>query len=125
MDNAKPGDLKVEKWDEEKDGKLSESSLEQKLRRQGYKFIRYDFPPGMHFPDHTHGVSKKDAILRGQMKFCMYGQTVILGPGDMIQVPQDRVHNATVVGKDFLVFYDATRDPNAEITKEELDSDEN
>lgn len=71
MDNAKPGDLKVEKWNEEKDGKLSESSLEQKLRRQGYKFIRYDFPPGMHFPDHTHGVSKKDAILRGQMKFCM------------------------------------------------------
>lgn len=55
MDNAKPGDLKVEKWNEEKDGKLSESSLEQKLRRQGYKFIRYDFPPGMHFPDHTHG----------------------------------------------------------------------
>lgn len=43
----------------------------------------------------------------------------------MIQVPQDRVHNATVVGKDFLVFYDATRDPNAEITKEELDSEEN
>lgn len=113
MDNAKPGDLKVEKWNEEKDGKLSESSLEQKLRRQGFKFIRYDFPPGMHFPDHSHG------------EFCMYGQTVILGPGDMIQVPQDRVHNATVVGKDFLVFYDATRDPNAEITKEELDSEEN
>lgn len=120
MDNAKPGDLKVEKWNEDKDGKLSESNLENKLRRQGYKFIRYDFPPGMCFPDHTHGTPKKDAILKGSMKFCMYGQTVVLGPGDMIQVPGNTIHNAIVLGREFLVFYDATRDPNADITKEEL-----
>ncbi|XP_061188046.1 uncharacterized protein LOC133196128 [Saccostrea echinata] len=121
MDNAKPGDLKIEKWNQEKDGDLTQSNMEQKLRKQGYKFVRYDFPPGINFPDHTHGVSKKDAILKGKMKFSMYGQTVILGPGDMIQVPKDRIHNASVVGNDFLVFYDATIDPNAEITKEELE----
>lgn len=120
MDNAKPGDLKIEKWNKEKDGELTESNMESKLRRQGYTSTRYDFPPGVDFPDHKHGVSKKNTILKGKMKFSMYGQTVILGPGDMIQVPKDTMHNAGVMGNDFLVLYDSTRDPNAEITKEEL-----
>jgi quercetin dioxygenase-like cupin family protein len=120
MDNAKPGDLKVEKWNEEKDGSLTQSNMESKLRRQGYTFTRYDFPPGLDFPDHKHGVSKKDAILKGKMKFSMYGQTIILCPGDMIQVPKDTMHNAAVVGNDFLVFYDSIKDPNAKITEKEL-----
>lgn len=55
----------------------------------------------------------------------MYGQIVIFGLGDMIQVFQDRVYNVMVVGKDFLVFYDVIRDLNVEIIKEEFDFEEN
>lgn len=79
----------------------------------------------MYFFDYLYGVFKKDVILRGQMKFCMYGQIVIFGLGDMIQVFQDRVYNVIVVGKDFLVFYDVIRDLNVEIIKEEFDFEEN
>ncbi|OWF35926.1 hypothetical protein KP79_PYT16567 [Mizuhopecten yessoensis] len=102
-------ELKVEKWDEEVDGRLCEQSMERKLKLKGYSFTRYEFPPGMVFPDHSHNWTKKDSIVTGRFQFCMYGQTVTLEPGDMIDVPKKEVHNAAVKGSTPVVFYDATR----------------
>ncbi|KAL8599970.1 hypothetical protein ACOMHN_038969 [Nucella lapillus] len=101
--------LKVEKWDPAKDGILNEESLTRKLKKQGYNYTKYTFSPGVNFPDHTHSVSKKDAILMGKFEFGMYGQTVILEPGDMVEVPQNAVHNAKVVGNENVVFFDSTK----------------
>lgn len=39
----------------------------------------------------------------------MYGKEVILQPGDMIEVPAGALHNASVVGNDPVVFFDATK----------------
>ena len=50
-----------------------------------------------------------DAITSGQMQFCMYGQTVVLNSGDMVQVPKNTVHNAKVVGNKDVTFFDSTR----------------
>ncbi|XP_076452774.1 uncharacterized protein LOC143288306 isoform X2 [Babylonia areolata] len=103
--------LTVEKWDTAKDGPLSEDSLKRKLEKQGYKYMCYTFCPGTDFPDHTHSVSKKDAILTGRFEFGMYGQTVVLEPGDMVEVPSNTVHNARVLGTEQVVFFDATNCP--------------
>lgn len=101
--------LKVEKWNTETDGPLNEKSMGNKLKSQGYSFTRYTFPPGTDFPDHTHGVSKKDSIIAGKFRFAMFGKEVILQPGDMIEVPAGVVHNASVIGSDSVVFFDATK----------------
>ncbi|XP_064613109.1 uncharacterized protein LOC135476894 [Liolophura sinensis] len=101
--------IHVEKWDAAKDGVLSEESMRKKLRAQGYNCIRYEFSPGTVFPDHTHNISKKDSILTGRFKFAMYGQEVVLEPGDMVEVPAKTVHNAAVVGSKSVVFFDATK----------------
>ena len=102
-------ELKVEKWNSERDGPLNEKSMRNKLKSQGYSCTRYTFPPGTDFSDHTHSVSKKDSILSGQFRFAMLGKEVILQPGDMIEVPAGVVHNASVIGSASVVFFDATK----------------
>lgn len=101
--------IKIEKWNESADGKLSVKSMEDKLHRQGFKCMMYEFCPGTNFPDHTHSVSKKDSIVTGRFQFTMYGETVVLQPGDMVEVPKHTVHNAKVVGNESVVFFDATK----------------
>ncbi|XP_046549817.1 uncharacterized protein LOC124259679 isoform X2 [Haliotis rubra] len=101
--------LKIEKWNPDSDGELTQANMKKKLKSQGYNCIQYTFTPGTDFPDHTHAVSKKDSITSGQFQFTMYGQTVILEPGDMIDVPANTVHNACVVGSKSVVFFDATK----------------
>ena len=95
--------LQVEKWNTEIDGPLNEASMRRKLKSQGYSCIKYTFPPGTDFPDHTHNVSKKDSIIAGQFRFAMKGGEVILQPGDMIEVP------AVPAGSESVVFFDATK----------------
>lgn len=99
----------IDKWNKEVDGELNATNMEKKLRLQGYNFTQYCFPPGTNFPDHTHEVTKKDAIISGQFQFGMYGQTVILEPGDIVEVPRRTVHNARVVGQQSVTFYDSTK----------------
>ncbi|KAK7087472.1 hypothetical protein V1264_021519 [Littorina saxatilis] len=101
--------MNIERWDQAKDGELTESNMKRKLEKQGYNYIMYTFSPGTDFPDHTHTVSKKDSILTGRFQFAMHGETVVLQPGDMVEVPKNTVHNARVVGKENVVFFDATK----------------
>ncbi|EDO38681.1 predicted protein [Nematostella vectensis] len=104
------GKFQVESWDEERDGQLNEHNLKKKLHDQGYSFLRYTFPSGTDFPNHTHSYEKKDSILTGQFRFAMFGQEVVLKPGDMVVVPANVVHSASVVGQDDVVFFDASKE---------------
>lgn len=108
MDKFK--ELEIEKWDEAEYGVLTEANMEKKLKSQGFDhFKKYIFPPGMEFPDHTHGVTKKDCILRGSFEFRMFGQTVELEAGDMLDVPGGSLHSAKVLGSIPVTFYDASK----------------
>ncbi|CAH3187987.1 unnamed protein product, partial [Porites evermanni] len=50
-----------------------------------------------------------DSIIAGQFRFAMKGREVILQPGNMIEVPAGVVHNASVIGSESVVFFDATK----------------
>ena len=63
----------------------------------------------MHFPDHTHPVSKKDAIVSGKFHMMILNREIVLQPGDIIDVPKDTIHNTTVVGSEPVVFFDGTK----------------
>ncbi|KAL5017326.1 hypothetical protein ScPMuIL_006915 [Solemya velum] len=101
--------LNIEKWNIAVDGALTEENMKKKLKSQGYNYTMYSFCPGTDFPDHTHSYSKKDSIISGRFRFSMYGVTVILEPGDMMEVPKNTVHNASVVGSETVIFFDATK----------------
>ena len=101
--------INIEKWDPARDGELTESNMKRKLENQGYNCIQYTFSPGTEFPDHTHAESNKDSILTGRFEFVMYGEKVVLEPGDMVEVPKNTVHNARVIGEEDAVVFGATK----------------
>ncbi len=100
--------VRVEHWQKEW-GPLSEAAMRRRLEAEGYSVSRYAYSPGTCFPEHTHGVDKKDTVLRGRLKIGVEGEEFVLGPGDMIEIPAGTVHTAEVVGDESVVSLDATR----------------
>jgi quercetin dioxygenase-like cupin family protein len=101
--------LKVEHWDEEADGSLSDVAMRRKLEGRGYHVSCYTYSPGTYFPDHSHDVDKIDAVLSGQFRITLSGQSVILNAGDCIAVPRGAVHSAEVVGNASVISLDAVK----------------
>ena len=99
----------IRHWDPEIDGELTEKALRRKLEAEGYSVGRYVYSPGTHFPEHTHGVDKIDAVLSGQFELIVSGERAVLGPGDWIAVPRGVRHTATVLGDDPVVSLDAVK----------------
>lgn len=101
--------MRVERWDAERDGALSEQALRRKLERLGYSVCRYTYPPGTHFPPHTHGQEKMDAVVSGRFRICMGAEDVVLEAGDAVLVPRGAEHSAEVVGAQPVVSLDAVK----------------
>jgi mannose-6-phosphate isomerase-like protein (cupin superfamily) len=101
--------LKVERWNDDEDGPLSEEALRRKLESRGYRVSRYVYPPGTRFGEHTHEIDKIDAVLAGRFRMTTAEGSVVLGPGDCLEVPRGTVHSAEVVGDEPVVSLDATR----------------
>ncbi len=101
--------MPVESWDTERDGAFTERAVRTKLELRGYSVSRYTYPPGTHFPDHTHSVDKIDAVISGRFRITLEGEPVVLEAGDSIEVPRGAVHSAEVVGNDPVVSLDAVR----------------
>jgi mannose-6-phosphate isomerase-like protein (cupin superfamily) len=101
--------MKVEHWNIQTDGPLSEQAMRNKLRDRGYSVTCYHYPPSTYFPDHTHEVDKIDAVLAGQFRMTMDGQSFVLKAGDCLAVPKRVIHSAEVVGNETVVSLDAVR----------------
>jgi quercetin dioxygenase-like cupin family protein len=99
----------VQRWDPRTDGDLNEHALRRKLEAEGYAVSRYVYPPGTHFPEHTHGVDKIDAVVSGQFEIVVAGDPSVLGPGDWIAVPRGVPHTATVLGATPVISLDAVK----------------
>ena len=95
-------------WDS-KWGPLGEPAMRRLLEAEGYAVSKYHYTPGTYFPPHTHGVHKKDTVLRGRLRIGWDNGSVILEAGDMIEIPAGFSHSAEVVGEETVVSLDATR----------------
>jgi quercetin dioxygenase-like cupin family protein len=101
--------MKVDRWNPDDDETLSESTLRQKLQKLGYRVSRYVYPPGTAFPTHSHDVDKMDAVLSGEFRITMDGESVVLGAGDSVQVPRGAEHSAEVIGDRAVVSLDGVK----------------
>jgi quercetin dioxygenase-like cupin family protein len=102
--------MKIERWNKELDGPLTEQAMRRKLEARGFAVSRYVYPPGTSFPDHTHGIDKIDAVLSGRFRMTVEGREVMLEAGDSITVPRGTVHSAEVAGGEPVVSLDATKE---------------
>jgi quercetin dioxygenase-like cupin family protein len=101
--------LKIERWNAEKDGELSEQALRRKLETLGFSSNRYVYPPGTYFGTHTHEIDKMDAVLSGEFRITMESGAVVLGPGDAIHVPRGARHSAEVIGDEPVISLDGVK----------------
>ncbi len=97
----------LERWNEGRDGAPTEEAVRAALERRGYRAVRYVYPPGTRFPEHTHGTDKMDAVVSGRFRMVVEGREVVLGAGDRLFVPRGTVHSAEVVGDEPVVSLDA------------------
>ncbi|MDB9312792.1 cupin domain-containing protein [Spirulina sp. CS-785/01] len=100
--------MKLEHWNPQQDGELTEQKMRQKLEEKGYRVSRYVYSPGTFFPNHSHSIDKIDGVLSGRFRMTMDGQEVILEAGDSLEVPRHKVHSAEVVGNEPVVSLDAS-----------------
>jgi quercetin dioxygenase-like cupin family protein len=89
-------------------GPVSEKTMRQRLVQAGYAVSSYYYPPGTYFAPHTHAVQKRDTVLRGQLRISWDSGSVVLHPGDMIEIPAGATHSAEVVGDETVFSLDAT-----------------
>lgn len=101
--------MQIERWDEARDGPLTEAALRRKLEALGYRVTRWVYPPGTVFDFHTHEYDKMDAVVSGQFRMTMQEQSVVLEPGDALHVPAGAAHRAEVVGSKPVVSLDGER----------------
>lgn len=101
--------MDVFSWDEDRDGPLTEAGLRKRLEALGYSAIRYDYPPGTFFPDHTHSVEKMDAVLAGRFELVLAGKRLVLGRGQWARIPKGTLHSARVIGSETVISLDAVK----------------
>ena len=83
--------------------------MRARLEALGYTVHCYVYPPGTHFPDHSHSMDKIDAVLSGRFRMVMQGQEFVLEAGDYLAVPHGVIHSAEVVGNEPVISLDAVR----------------
>ncbi len=102
--------IRIEKWDADQDGRLTEESMRGRFEYQGYSVTRYVYPPGTYFPDHTHDTNKIDGVLSGRFRISVLGESFVLEAGDSLTIPSGTVHSAEVIGDEPVVTLDGTSD---------------
>ena len=100
--------IRVEKWNADQDGPLTEEALRDRFEHQGYSVTRYVYPPGTYFPDHTHDIDKVDGVLSGRFRISVLGESFVLEAGDSLAIPSGMVHSAEVIGDEPVVSLDGT-----------------
>lgn len=100
--------MEIEHWDKAS-GKLNEKNMRKVLESRGYSVVKYVYPPGTYFLDHTHAFDKMDTVLKGKFKIGALGKKLILIAGDILYVPAGTVHNAEVVGDEEVISLDASK----------------
>ena len=101
--------MKVTRWDAAKDGPVDEEKMKKKLAALGFEVKRLEFPPGKTFDEHAHGELKVDAITSGQFECTQGGTTVLLKPGDYLEMPPNASHKAKVVGSETVILFDGSK----------------
>lgn len=107
--DAVKGDVRVEHWDAAANGPLSKESVIAHLASRGYRCLVEEYNAGTVLHEHAHEELRKDAVISGNLKVGIFGKEVLLGPGDIISIPEGIDHDATVVGSQPVVLVEAAK----------------
>lgn len=90
--------LQVARWDQRRDGLLTERALQQKLKALGYDPLPRSNPAGAIVSARVHGRERADAVIAGLLKVTIDDASVILTAGDIVVVPAGAARRIEPVG---------------------------
>lgn len=101
--------MKHFRWDDIPAERLNDKFV-RKLAWDGKVMIaRTDVEHGYVVPAHSHDNEQVTWVMSGQWRFTLEGQTVDVGPGEMISIPANVTHSAEAMQT--LVAYDIFTPP--------------
>lgn len=101
--DAEKGHIHRIHWNPAVDGQLTVENVAKKLESRGYNHTLQNFLPGTVHDEHSHKDPCMDAVVSGQMKVRLFGQEIILNPGDMLEIPMGITHKMEVIGSEPVV----------------------
>lgn len=101
--------IKLEHWDRDLEGDLTPDGLVRKLAVLGYDSEPRTFRPGERLPDMKVQIDTIDAIVQGQLKVSLEGESRVLHPGDCLFIPKGHVTSVEVVGDKSVICLEGTR----------------
>jgi len=90
--------IRIERWDVRRDGPLSQTALEQKVRALGYEPTLRTYPAGAIAAAQAGATESVEAVVSGLVKITLDGESAILTAGDIIFVPRGCARRLEVVG---------------------------
>lgn len=101
--------LKLERWNVNGDGPVTEDALRRKLKLEGFNATRHEYPPKVKIADRSPEVETVNAVLNGQLLVTVEGQSLVLKPGDCLYLPAGATCSAEVASKDPVVLFDGVK----------------
>ena len=101
--------IKLERWDRDHEGDLTPDGLIRKLSVLGYESQAKTYKPGDYHADRRIQIDTIDAIVQGQLKVSLEGESRVLHPGDCLFIPKGLVTSTEVIGKKPVIFLEGTR----------------
>ncbi len=101
--------LQVQRWDQHRDGPVTEGALQGKLTSLGYDLIPLIDPHGALISARVHPLDRADAVLAGLLKVSIEGESAILTAGDIVFVPAGAVRRVEAVGTSPILCVEAVR----------------
>ena len=65
-----------------------------------------ELKPGCKVPEHSHENEQISHVLKGRLRFVVDGETIEVGPGEILLIPPLAAHSAEVLGEETVLDYD-------------------
>ena len=89
---------RVERWDAERDGRLSEAALRTKMEALGFVIKARTYPAAIAGTGAVDGVPRAIGVVRGLVRITTDGEQTLLTAGDVAFVPGHATRSVELVG---------------------------
>ena len=71
---------------------------------QNLMICRFRFSPGLVTPQHRHPHEQMSIVVSGQVRFFIEGEPRTCSPGDVVHIPSNTLHGATMLDEEVVLI---------------------
>lgn len=93
-----PSAIRFEHWDARRDGPLTEDALRAHLQALGFEAVPRTYSSGPIVAVHTDSRPRIQAVVSGELRVTIDGESAVLAPGDAAYIPAGAIRCIEVLG---------------------------